>query len=509
MKYFFVVLIALTGSMQTCFAQSIIQKKYHKEAKSKSGGKNPSPIRKSSDRRKSRYCIVDTGQNHCYGTAGPIAYPKQGTAFYGQDAQYQGVSFAFKDNHNGTITDLNTGLMWQKSPDFIKRDYEEAKAYARNLKLGRHNDWRIPSIKELFSIANFSGNIRTMTPYIDTRVFDFKYPDTSKGWRLIDAQYRSNTEYLGITMAGDRASFGFNFADGRIKGYPISGPGARRFGAAKQFIRCVRGPKYGVNDFVDNRNGTISDRSTGLMWMKYDSGKPVNWQQALAYAEGLKYAGYSDWRLPNVKELQSIVDYSRAPDATVPSARGPAIDPIFKVTDSKSWCWTSTTHLDNLFGYYVCFGKALSAKMWKGKQMDAHGAGAVRSDPKTGDAKRWPNGLGPQADEIRINNYVRCVRGGRARPRMTQPTSSMPRKQYKPVKRYKPTQVTPLAKTRWILHLDKDKDGKVSRSEFDGPPQHFNRFDKNRDGFINESEAPTGPPVPPRGGANRRMNRGY
>jgi hypothetical protein len=42
--------------------------------------------------------------------------------------------------------------------------------------------------------------------------------------------------------------------------------------------------------------------------------------------------------------------------------------------------------------------------------MDVHGAGAQRSDPKTGDASDYPQGHGPQGDVIRINNYVRCVR---------------------------------------------------------------------------------------------------
>jgi hypothetical protein len=44
--------------------------------------------------------------------------------------------------------------------------------------------------------------------------------------------------------------------------------------------------------------------------------------------------------------------------------------------------------------------------------MDVHGAGAQRSDPKSGDPGQYPTGHGPQGDAIRINNYVRCVRGG-------------------------------------------------------------------------------------------------
>jgi hypothetical protein len=352
--------------------------------------------------------IVDTGQNRTYGERGEITCPKKGKDFYGQDAHYKGVQPDYRDNGDGTVTDLNTGLMWQKRPDFVKRTVAEAERYAESLSLAGHNDWRLPTIKELFSIADFRGNIRSMTPYINTELFDFEYPDTSKGWRIIDAQYRSGTRYLGRTMRGEKSVFGFNFADGRIKSYPIAGRGAGR-----QYVRCVRGRAYGENDFVDNGDGTITDRASGLMWTKADSGKTMNWKQALRYAENLNHAGHDDWRLPNVKELQSIVDYSRAPDATSVSAQGPAIDPIFDVTETESWYWASTTHIENQFGYYVCFGQGFSAMKWRGRLMNAHGAGAVRSDPKSGDPSNWRDGLGPQRDQIRIYNYARCVRNSK------------------------------------------------------------------------------------------------
>jgi hypothetical protein len=309
--------------------------------------------------------------------------------------------------------------MWQKTPDFVLRTWEDAPRYAKSLNLAGYDDWRVPTIKELFSIADFRGNQWTRTPYIDAEYFDFEYPDPRTGARPMDAQYWSSNRYVGRTMRGDESAFGFNFADGRIKSYPVRFGGGRRPRAglrgARKYVRCVRGPAYGENDFVDNGDGTITDRATGLMWTKGDSGTTMNWQQALEYAEDLAHAGFDDWRLPNVKELQSIVDYRRAPDASSASARGPALDPIFDLTETESWFWTSTTHLEHRFGaYYVCFGQAFSARRWNGNRMNAHGAGAVRSDPKAGNPADWAGGLGPQADEVRIHNYVRCVRGGKA-----------------------------------------------------------------------------------------------
>lgn len=355
------------------------------------------------------YRIVDTGQDLCFAEKGPIEYPHPGNDYFGQDAEYVGAGPSYKDNLDGTVTDLVTGLMWQKTPDYTKRTQDEAESYAASLRLAGRNDWRLPSIKELFSLADLRGTMTTLTPFIDTKYFDFKYPTASStsevGARLIDAQYASSTRYIGTIMTLNVPSaFGFNFADGRIKSYPQAYP---------KYVRCCRGPAYGQNDFVDNQDGTVTDRATGLTWTKADSPKPMTWAQALSYAEQLSVGGHSDWRVPNVKELQSIVDYSRAPNAMDLTMAGPAIDPVFTCTKAQSWCWTSTTHYESGFAYYVCFGEASCAwKLYNGAKMDAHGAGAVRGDPKSGDPGKFPDGLGPQADEIRIYNYVRCVRGG-------------------------------------------------------------------------------------------------
>ncbi|MBI5831151.1 MAG: DUF1566 domain-containing protein [Armatimonadetes bacterium] len=359
------------------------------------------------------YVVVDTGQTRCFDIAGPIAPPAPGDAFYGQDAQYNGVQPAYHDNGDGTTTDLNTGLTWQTSPDYEHRmTLDEALAYADKLQLAGHDDWRLPSIKELYSIVDFRGNFFRHRPYLSQRAFDFEWPDESTGVRPIDAQVWSSTRYLGRTMAGDRSVFGYNFADGRIKAYPTQFGGRPEADGAHLFVRCVRGnPDYGRNDFHDNGDGTITDRATGLTWQQADAGSAMGWLDALTYAEGLKLAGHDDWRLPNAKELQSIVDYTRAPDADDEARRGPAIDPLFRLSDPEAWCWTSTTHEENLYGVYICFGRGTSAWQFGGGRMNAHGAGCQRSDPKSGDPADYAAGHGPQGDEIRVLNRVLCVRG--------------------------------------------------------------------------------------------------
>jgi len=218
-------------------------------------------------------------------------------------------------------------------------------------------------------------------------------------------------------MDGNETMFGVNFADGRIKGYPTSPMPGQTEG--KQFyVLYVRGNStYGINDFADNGDGTITDNATELMWMQDDNGSPISWENALTYAENFEFAGYSDWRLPDAKELQSIVDYSRSPSTSGTAA----IDPLFSCTQIENeagqadypFYWTSTTHADSSptpggSAAYVSFGRALGYMF--GEWIDVHGAGAQRSDPKEGDPNDYPYGFGPQGDAIRIYNFVRLVR---------------------------------------------------------------------------------------------------
>jgi hypothetical protein len=377
--------------------------------------------------------IIDTGQDRCYDTSQEIPCPRPGEAFYGQDAQYLGDPFSYVDNEDGTVTDMNTGLMWQKDPG-DKVTFDEALKRADTLVLGGHDDWRVPTIKELYTLIDFRGGSgRTeaeSTPYLDTTVFEFRFGDTSASERLIDAQFLSTNEYVSTTMNNDPTVFGVNFADGRIKGYPKMDPRSRT--GKLMFVRYVRGNAYGENSFVDNRDGTVTDNSTELMWLQQDSGGlkagvngggGLDWEQALSWCEGLSYAGHDDWRLPNAKELQGIVDYARSPDTT----SSLAIDPVFatsSITDEGGnanypFFWTSTTHLEGgraEAAVYVAFGEALGFMRMPpyspdATLMDVHGAGAQRSDPKTGDPSAFPTGRGPQGDVIRIYNYARCVRG--------------------------------------------------------------------------------------------------
>ncbi len=395
------------------------------------------------------YPIVGTGQTISYDTTQAITMPVTGQPFYGQNSNHPGTMRSYTNNGDGTVTDNVSGLMWQQTEDrngdgeinfYDKLTYNEAMDSAAICNTGGYNDWRLPTIKELYSLAMFFGvepgpGQSTCIKFIDTTYFNVGYGDVNSlshgdlgTERIIDGQIASSTLYVSTTMGVVETMFGFNFIDGRIKGYPTTSSVPEDGQAKHYYILYVRGNSvYGTNQFVDNGNGTITDNATGLMWMQNDNGSDLLWKDALSYAENLTFAGYSDWRLPDVKELQSIVDYDRSP-ATTSSA---AIDPIFNCTSITNeggvadfpWYWSSTTfsgqsQTNGPSACYICFGRAMGYFTGFGLGWtDIHGAGCQRSDPKpksfsafTQNGTGYYNANAPQGDAVRIYNYARLVR---------------------------------------------------------------------------------------------------
>jgi hypothetical protein len=119
-----------------------------------------------------------------------------------------------------------------------------------------------------------------------------------------------------------------------------------------------------ANDFVDNGYDTITDRATGLMWQKKGSSRTKKWKRAQKYVKGLNkdvFAGHSDWRLPTIEELASLVEREKV--------NGVHIDPVF---DSKQkTCWsadynpTSTIRESGYEGWIVKFNEGtIIQTMW-------------------------------------------------------------------------------------------------------------------------------------------------
>lgn len=343
--------------------------------------------------------VPDTQQGSCFNATAVAACQSDGSSLYGQDAHYHGAEPSYINNGDSTITDAITKLQWEKAHHEKRLKYYDAKLACESLTLGNKTDWRLPNIKELFSLSDYRGSQQRRFFINDD--FDLKEPgkDILEGDRFASThstgmmgQTWSSTIYTGVHYGrvGVEAAFFYNFLDGHIKQAPTKGRNTL-------FYRCVRGVEWGNNSFTDNGDGTVTDSAMGLTWQKIDDKKTHDWPSALKYCETLELSGHDDWRLPNVKELQSIVDYSK---------NDPALDQRFlQQTDKDAWFWSSTSHGDNTsMASYICFGKCTSID-----GVDTHGAGAQRSDPKTGNPREWSS-LGGQKDEVRIYNYARCVR---------------------------------------------------------------------------------------------------
>ena len=381
------------------------------------------------------YAIVDTNQSLCYDSSSGDEESCSGS---GYDADYAGNQPNYTLSSDGlTVTDNVTQLIWQQSSD-INEDgllnyddklyQDEAVTHCESLTLSGRDDWRLPSTKEAYSLSLFSGkdasdyqgtDTSTLVPFLDN-VFDWAFGDLdSVKDRIIDGQYASTTLYESTTMNGNETMFGVNYVDGRIKGYPTK--------TKEYYVRCVAGnTAYGTNEFVDNSDQTISDNATGLMWQKDDT-QSTHWDDAIAQCESATTASLDDWRLPNAKELQSLVDYTVSPD----THNQAAINAIFNSTSIQNeegeidwgYYWASTTHVSNSDdgsnAVYVSFGRALG--YMQSTILDVHGAGSQRSNDKL-DVSKEPgassaNGFedtfyykGPQGDILRENNFVRCVR---------------------------------------------------------------------------------------------------
>jgi hypothetical protein len=261
--------------------------------------------------------LPDTGQNISY------------TTTFGEDNDYTINAPSFTNNSNGTITDTVTGLMWQQV-DGGEMTIENAYIYADNLVLGGYSDWRLPTPKESFSILIHQNN----NPAMNTTFFT---ASTAEYWWTNTYQTGDNTK-IWCTNAG-----------GGIGNHPksetISAGGIKKFHV--RVVRNISVPTTIANHFTDNGNGTITDNLTQLIWQKAPNTAVLTWENALAYAENLSLASATDWRLPNIKELQSLNDES----VTNPSANTTFFPTIgvhnywsstsLPNQTTKSWYWNT------------------------------------------------------------------------------------------------------------------------------------------------------------------------
>ena len=249
--------------------------------------------------------IPDSGQTTKYSTSG-----------VGEDADYTINPPFYIVNGDGTVTDTVTGLMWQQA-DGGEMTIENARTYCDTLTLAVYTDWRLPSVHELFSIQSMDR----LNPSIDVRSFT---STNAEYWWSNELQC-NNTSNIWVTNAGGGQG-------SHPKSETISAGGTRHFNT--RAVRDRIAPPIIPHHFKDNIDSTITDNLTGLMWEKYPARDTLTWDTALNHAEDLILAGYSDWRLPNIKELESIgIEYRT----------NPASDTAFGHAIQSQRYWSSTS----------------------------------------------------------------------------------------------------------------------------------------------------------------------
>ncbi len=296
--------------------------------------------------------IIDTGQTGCWNTTG-IGIACLGT---GLDGAFNNIpnarSFSAPTQHCVYSNDYTTldqfhGLTWKSCPEgrsgatcgtgaptqltwttATTAPFPSGSCGALNALNGGNGyagrtDWRLPTVKELASLLHYSN-----APQVDVASF----PNTSVGFN-----YMTNS-----ADSGNAANiWTVNFSN--VIGMNVTSSSK----ATALNIRCVAGNATPSLAFVDNGNGSITDQNTGLIWQKCSNGQAPTTCGFLAVTNdmngaigacgalnGANFAGRNDWRLPNVNELLSIVDYSTT---------SPSISASFPNTVNGLY-WSSTSY---------------------------------------------------------------------------------------------------------------------------------------------------------------------
>ena len=328
--------------------------------------------------------VPDTGQTRCYDNTNVIPCPSPGQPFHCQDANYSlnPLSYTKLDDSGNvlpdsatswvTVLDNVTGLVWETktNKDGVKNyndphdadntytwydsnpatnggyagtpgnDTDDTSSFVKALNdahYGGYSDWRMPTVKELSNMHKY--DISSPGPTINTYYFS----DTQASF------YWTSTTYAGNI----NGAWGVDFANG--------GGGFSSKSYSYYYVRAVRGGRSGslshlaigsldavdsraldcastaVSSYTDNGDGTVTDTITGLAWQQTSSSNKT-WEQALAYCEGLNLGGHTDWRMPNIKELRSLVDYS---------LYKPAINTMYFPDTVSPFYWASTTFPTN------------------------------------------------------------------------------------------------------------------------------------------------------------------
>ena len=297
--------------------------------------------------------FLQTGQVTCHDTAGH-EIPCPGT---GQDAEFRkGIPWPESrfEEKDRTILDLLTGLVWTQKANLAELPvtWQESLDYIASLnskKAFGYSDWRLPNRRELRSLISHQTRKPALTgghPFLDV------FP----GWYWTSTTAAIDPSYAWyVHMEGGRMFYGGKEQSFLL--WPVRGRGYGTLSATGQtkcydrkgnIVPCTGSSQDGEFRFgfpwPDPRfkatDNTVIDRLTGLCWLRTAdlSGGEVTWSEALEAAAKLNSSSNrsSSWRLPNINELESLVDCS---------SHSPALPFGHLFREIRDSYWSSTTSM--------------------------------------------------------------------------------------------------------------------------------------------------------------------
>ncbi len=312
--------------------------------------------------------LAATGQQTSY-AAGDDASLHKGAAW--------SAATRFTDNQDGTVTDSLTGLIWLQDVGCLgTATWPNALTAVNALTSGQcglsdsssAGSWRLPNINELASV-------------IDSSAVNPALPANHPFQNVPPTIYWSSTSYYG-GVSGSAQAWTLRLSDGRymndtvanVKATAINqvwavkgsgNGGAIKLRATGFYIPYSAGDDGSIQSgvpltaprFIDNKNGTIADTMTGLIWLKKADCIRGSWTSALASIASLAsgQCGLTDrsvagqWRMPNRNELESLSDRAQTNNAqyfdyTYLNKDGSTFQsPIFTNYVEVQYYWTSTT----------------------------------------------------------------------------------------------------------------------------------------------------------------------
>lgn len=206
--------------------------------------------------------------------------------------------------------------------------------------------------KQMDTYQKVDAFVNPQTLSSTTTVVDAGYYEgttlSSVDTNLAAGNIKTNVTIFGIagTLSGDASTIGMALVPktGQTTSYLVADDGAYQEGLVWPSPRFIAGSGLSAN--------CITDALTGLMWLRNPGSTSWNWASSISYCENLNgdgdRGGHTDWRMPNLRELQSVVDYGRSGPAL------PEASPFENVWSGTYWSSTTLTG-DVSQAWYVNF----------------------------------------------------------------------------------------------------------------------------------------------------------